>query len=150
MTKDVILSICGFQFETGGDEPVEIITGADYFFKNGKHYVLYDEMLPESGEEVKNIIKISSERVDVLRKGPQSTHMVFETDKKNMTYYSTPFGKMMIGINTTNIDCKEDDLNIEAKINYALDVNYTHVSDCEITVNIKSKDDKTFRLLEKN
>lgn len=150
MTKDVILSICGFQFETGGDEPVEVITGADYFFKNGKHYVLYDEMLPESGEEVKNIIKISNERVDVIRKGPQSTHMVFETDKKNMTYYSTPFGKMMIGINTTNIDCKEDDLNIEAKINYALDVNYTHVSDCEITVNIKSKDDKTFRLLEKN
>ena len=33
MTKDVILSICGFQFDTGGDEPVEVITGADYFSK---------------------------------------------------------------------------------------------------------------------
>lgn len=88
MTKDVILSICGFQFETNGDEPVEVITGADYFFKNGKHYVLYDEMMPESGEEVKNIIKIEESRVEVIRKGVNNTHMVFETDKKNMTYYT--------------------------------------------------------------
>ena len=75
MTKDVILSICGFQFETNGDEPVEVITGADYFFKNGKHYVLYDEMMPESGEEVKNIIKIEESRVEVIRKGVNNTHM---------------------------------------------------------------------------
>lgn len=150
MTKDVILSICGFQFETNGNEPVEVITGADYFFKNGKHYVLYDEMVPESGEEVKNIIKIEKKRVEVIRKGAQSSHMVFETNKKNMTYYTTPFGRLLIGINTTGIDCREDDLNIETKINYALDINENHISDCEITVNIKSKDDKSFHLLGKN
>lgn len=150
MTKDVILSICGFQFETNGDEPVEVITGADYFFKNGKHYVFYDEMVPESGEEIKNVIKIEKSRVEVIRKGAQSTHMVFETDKKNMTYYTTPFGQLLIGINTTGIDCREDDLNIETKINYALDVNDNHISDCELTVNIKSKNDKSFHLLGKN
>lgn len=150
MTKDVILSICGFQFDTGGDEPVEVITGADYFFKNGKHYVLYDDMMPESGEEVKNIIKLASNCVEVIRKGAQSTHMVFEMNKKNMTYYATPFGQFLIGIHTTNIDYHEDDLNIEAKINYALEVNENHLSDCEITVNIKSKEDKSFHLLGKN
>lgn len=41
-------------------------------------------------------------------------------------------------------------MNIETKINYALDVNESHVSDCEITVSIKSKDDKSFHLLGKN
>ena len=41
-------------------------------------------------------------------------------------------------------------MNIEAKIQYALDINESHVSDCEITVNITSKEDKSFRLLGKN
>lgn len=67
-----------------------------------------------------------------------------------MTYYTTPFGQFLIGIHTTNIDYREDDLNIEAKINYALEVNENHLSDCEITVNIKSKEDKSFHLLGKN
>lgn len=87
--------------------------------------------------------------MEVIRKGPQSTHMVFETDKKNMTYYTTPFGQFLIGIHTTNIDYREDDLNIEAKINYALEVNENHLSDCEITVNIKQKKISLFICLEK-
>lgn len=146
MTKNVILSVCGFQFETSGEEPLEVITGADYYFKNGKHYVLYDEMVPETGEEIKNVIKISKDRVDVIKRGPQSVHMVFEQDKKNMTCYATPYGNMMIGISTLNIDYRESDMNIDTKIAYALEINDAHISDCEISVNIKSKNDKSFKL----
>ena len=46
MTKDVLLRIQGLQFlqeENENPEPVEMITSGDYYKRNGKHYVLYDE-----------------------------------------------------------------------------------------------------------
>lgn len=146
MTKDVILSISGVQFDVSGDEPTQVITGADYYFKNGKHFVTYEETVPETGESVKNTIKIAGDRVDVIKHGAQSVHMVFEKDKKNVTYYDTPYGSLFIGIQTFDIDFQEDDLNINTEIGYALEVNDSHLSDCRISLNIKSKEDKTFRL----
>ena len=147
MTKDVIVSISGLQ--TGSEEsdaPLEVITMGNYYFKNGKHYILFDEITDENGVQTKNTIKISDKRVDVIKKGENNVHMVFEPDTKNMTYYQTPFGSLLVGINTLGISHKEDDLNIHTKIKYALEVNYAHMSDCAIDINIKSKDDKNFKL----
>ena len=146
MTKDVIVSICGLQMDVDSETPLEVITVGNYFYKNGKHYVLFDETMGEAGEHTKNTIKIADKRVDVIKKGESNVHMVFEPDKKNMTYYNTPYGNMLVGINTLGITHQEDDFNIRTKIDYALEVNYAHMSDCSIEINIKSKDAKDFRL----
>lgn len=116
MTKDVIVSISGMQFDTQGDTPLEVITVGNYYYKNGKHYILYDEMLDDSGVETKNTIKISGDRVDVIKKGQNNVHMVFEPYHKNMACYQTPYGSMMIGINTLGITKEEDELNIRTKL----------------------------------
>ena len=52
MTKDVLLSISGLHYEVSGNaddyedneenEPIEMITPAAYYLKNGKHYVKAD------------------------------------------------------------------------------------------------------------
>ena len=41
MTRDVLVSITGARFSEHDKEDVEMIIGGDYFWKNGKHYVLY-------------------------------------------------------------------------------------------------------------
>lgn len=146
MTKDVIVSISGLQMDVDSESPLEVITMGNYFYKNGKHYVLFDETVGDAGEQTKNTIKIAPNRVDVIKKGDNSVHMVFEPDKKNMTYYNTPFGSMLVGINTLGITHEEDELNINTKIEYALEVNYAHMSDCSIAINIKSKEAKDFHL----
>ena len=43
LTKDIRVSVSGIQFEIEPEEPVELITFGDYYHKNGKHYILYDE-----------------------------------------------------------------------------------------------------------
>lgn len=53
MTRDVLVSITGARFSEHDKEDVEMIIGGDYFWKNGKHYVLYEEVMEESGEVVK-------------------------------------------------------------------------------------------------
>lgn len=139
MTKDVLVTIAGLQYELESEEPIEVITAGQYFRKNEKHYVLYDEILDESNEVCKNRIKIGTDMVEILKSGASNVHMVFELGKKNLTYYNTPFGSLLIGIDTTKIVCSESEEAIELNIEYGLEVNYSHVSDCSITVKVTPK-----------
>ena len=72
--------------------------------------------------------------------------MVFEKDKKNVSYYYTPFGNLLIGIDAKTIQVDESELDINVKVNYGLEINYEHVADCHITVDVKSKEARDFKL----
>ena len=58
MTKDVIVSINGLQIARQNEEsePIEVITAGDYYKKNDKHYIIYDEVA-EGFEGVKKCRK---------------------------------------------------------------------------------------------
>lgn len=69
MTKDVIVSISGLQMPAEGEaEPVEVITVGDYYQKNGKHYVLYEEVNEGFEGSTKNIIKMQENCIDITKK----------------------------------------------------------------------------------
>ena len=70
MTKEVLLTISGLQMiEDGQSEPVELVTAGDYYFRNGKHYILYDEVTEGSSQHTRNVVKIGKERLEVSKKG---------------------------------------------------------------------------------
>ncbi len=58
MTRDVLVRISGLQAVDGDTNDVEIITTGDYFLKNGKHYVVYEEMMEGFEGNVRNTVKI--------------------------------------------------------------------------------------------
>ncbi|MEY8518777.1 DUF1934 domain-containing protein [Lachnospiraceae bacterium 29-84] len=149
MKKDVLLSISGLQFVSKDEEDaeqVEVITAGDYYKKNGKHYVLYDEVMEGFTGNTRNIIKLTEDSLDITKKGVSNVHMVFEKNKKNVSYYNTPFGSLLIGIDAKNIDIAETEDNIDVKVKYNLEVNYEHLADCFITMSIKSKEAGNFTL----
>ncbi|MDY4840244.1 MAG: DUF1934 domain-containing protein [Lachnospiraceae bacterium] len=148
MTKDVLLSIKGLQFANEQDtEPVEVITSGDYYKRNGKHYILYDEVMEGFEGVTKNIIKLKENCLDVTKKGVTNVHMMFEKNKKNITYYNTPFGSIMIGIDAKDIKIEEKEESILVNVSYGLEVNYEHMVDCNIVMNIQSKESGEFNLL---
>lgn len=147
MTKEVLLSIAGLQFlDAELSEPVEVVTAGDYYSRNGKHYVLYDEPVEGMEGRIQNTIKIGSEALEVTKKGLTNVHMVFEKNKKNLTCYRTPFGELMVGIETDDVKVSESEENIDVEVRYALEVNYEHLADCTLQMNIKSKDAGDFSL----
>ncbi len=149
MTKDVILSICGLQFdslETEAPDPVEVITVGEYYKRNNKHYVLFHEIMEGFEGRTKNTVKISDNTLDIIKQGVTNVHMVFEKNKKNITCYNTPYGNLMVGILAKEVNIVEQDENIEVRVEYALDINYEHLADCKIVINIKSKEAKDFVL----
>lgn len=147
MTKEVLVSISGLQYaEELDNEPVEVITSGDYYKKNDKHYIIYDEVMEGFEETTRNIIKISDGFMDITKRGAANVHMMFEKNKKNVTYYYTPYGSLLIGIEATKIEMEETEQDIHVTVDYALEVNYEHMADCKIKMNVKSKNAGDFKI----
>ena len=148
MTKDVLVTISGLQIMSMAEdsEPVEVITAGDYYKKNNKHYVIYDEVTEGFDGTTKNIIKLQEDCVDITKRGITNVHMVFEKTKKNITCYQTPFGNLMLGIDAKNISIKEDEHDISVNVEYALELNYEHIADCTVKMAIQSKEGSGFHI----
>ena len=134
-------------YETG-DDAIEVVTPASYYCRNGKHYILYDEVLEGMAGTIKNKIKITgTDSLEIMKSGVSSSHMVFEKNKKNLTYYRTPYGQMLIGVNTRKMEINVDEDQIDILVDYELDVNHEPMADCKIKMNIMSKENSSFSVL---
>lgn len=129
-----------------GDEPIEIVVPGEYYFRNGSHYLRYEEMLEDHGDPTVNYIKISPKGMEVRKKGQVNTHMVFEQGKRNMAFYTTSFGTLEMGISATNLELKESDSRLDMKVNYSLDLNQEHVADCCLDIHAQGKSAAEFVL----
>lgn len=148
MDKNVLIHVRGLQMMEVGDdqEPIELVVPGEYYFRNGSHYLRYEEILDESSEPTINYIKISSSSMEVRKQGLVNVHMVFEQGKKNMTFYTTPFGTLQMGIAATGMELKESEDSIDMKVDYALDMNEEHVADCYLSVQAQPAHSKDFVL----
>lgn len=149
MTKEVLLTLQGLQFDQRevDSDKIEMVTVGDYFKKNDRHYVVYEEITEGFEQPTKNRLKFSDHMVELTRNGLVNVHMVFQENKKNMSNYNTPFGQILVGIDTKRISIDEKEDNIVVDVDYALDINYEFLSDCHIKIDIRSKENSGFTLL---
>lgn len=141
MTKEVLVAIKGLQFSSAQDETnIETVNVAEYYEKGNSRYIIYDEVEEGSLESTKNIIKFKDNVMELTKKGFVNVHMVFQENQKNMTNYATPFGDILIGIDARRVSMTEGEKHIQMKVDYALEVNYEHLADCKITVDIQPKE----------
>ena len=147
MTKEVMISIRGIQFDNGQDgEKIESIQKGEYFIKNNTHYILFDEIIEGMDEPVKSMIKFKKGEMHLNKKGPINVTMDFLEHKKTLTNYQTPYGSLVIGLEAAKVDFQEEEKKIVVKVDYAMDVNYEHLADCKIKIDIRAKDGEGFSL----
>ena len=75
---------------------MEVFSMGEYYFRNGTHYIKYDEMMEGFTEKTQNLIKIRDHSMELRKKGLTNVHMVFEEQKKNISYYQTPLSLIHI------------------------------------------------------
>lgn len=149
MTKDVILKIQGLQFQAEGqDETIEVISPGEYFFRGGKHYFLYDEVMEGQSGVTKNIVKVGDNYMELTKRGLFNVHMVFEVNKQNMTYYYTPYGSLQIGIDAGRVSVQETEDEIGVEVLYGLDINGEHLANCRIRLTAVPKGKPGFSLMQ--
>ena len=139
MEKDVWVSVAGLQF---GDNPegdkIEIITPGSYYKKKDHHFVTYDEIEEGTDAVTRNIVKFDGDMLTISKRGFTNVEMIFEKNKRNMTNYVTPYGTLLVGIDTDRVDIRESENMINIDIDYALDINYEHLANCRIKMEIKN------------
>ena len=93
---------------------VNVIVPYDYTKvppRKPKNAIEEAEMAAKEPDPIKNKLKITEDQVvEIMKSGVSNAHMIFEKNKKNQTYYSTPYGQMLVGVNTKEmkVDIKEN------------------------------------------
>lgn len=147
MTKEVLISVKGLQLAPDDEtDAIEVISPGEYYYKNGKHYLMYEELVEGTTELTKTIIKMGPDTMEVTRKGPLAVHMMYERNKKNVTYYNTPVGSLQIGIEASSYSVSEEENLIAAKVAYSLEINYEHIANCDIEIKVTPQGEKNFSI----
>lgn len=141
MAEEVIVSIKGLQMAGGeSNESVELISSGTHRMEKECHVIEYDEV-DEENQEITNVtILLSKGHVEILKAGQSNVQMIFEENQKTTSCYKTPYGDLMVGLDTSKIKMLEEDDAIGVMLEYGLDMNYNHIADCTITMKILFKD----------
>ncbi len=139
MSEEVLFRIKGLHElidSSGDDEAIEVTAVADYYEKDGVHYVFYDEMLEGVETPIKNRVKIDGDSVTLIKKGGITTELMFGRDRQIESTYMTPFGSITMTTDTKELNITEDEKGISCSISYGLSMNYAPVADCKIDFSI--------------
>ena len=145
MARKVMLTLQGLQADQGGEDAgqIETVVSGDYYKRNNKHYVIYEEVTEGFEQPTRNRLKFSEDMVELSRSGPINVHMVFQENKKNLTSYNTPFGQILMGIDTKKIQVTEQENHIFVEVEYSLDVGGEFLSDCHMKIDICSQNNSS-------
>ena len=143
MKKQVLVQIRGLHAAQGEaeGEPLELVAAGEHYFRNGSHYIRYEETQEGSAETIVNYLRLCPQSMELLKKGPVHTRMVFEPGKKHAASYHTPFGVFQMGIDAGKLVFTEEETALEMKVEYAMEVNGSHAADCRLTVRVEEKPD---------
>ena len=139
MTKDVMISIRGLQFmDDDSDDEIETLQRGQYYEKNCSRFLIFDEYMEGFKEPAKNVMRFKEKEMTLTKRGLINVQLDFEEGKKNLTSYRTPYGVMMLGVDTRRISLEETPDELTLKIDYVLEANYEFVADCQISVCARS------------
>ena len=141
MTKDIILTISGLHDNEGEiGAPIETMTPGQYFMKNGKHYVVYDEVIEGLEGTLKSTIKFTENQVELIRNGAASTRMVFQPGQEHMVVYQTPMGPLSISLYTEDIQTELGEERMNLKIDYSIKTEGIVISESTVHIEVCPKE----------
>lgn len=147
MTEDILVSVKGLHALSGEEEEeIEVFSAGKYYFRDGKHYIFYDERVEGDNELIRNRIVLTDRCMELQKKGAVSAKMMFEFERKSTSWYNTPVGNLLAGTEVTAMQINEQENLLEIAIDYGLEVNYEHISDCRIRIKVMAKDSGLFTL----
>ena len=141
MTEEVLIGIKGLHaVKDSPEDDIEVVFPGSCRKLGDTWYLRYTEQVEGFDGEIRSLIKLRSHYMEVSKRGITSTNMVFEEGKKNVTWYETPLGSVMLGIAATSVQVSLQKDLIEAQADYALDVNDQHQADCHISISVTPRE----------
>lgn len=143
MAKEYIITVTGIQTIDGEKDKIETITVGEYMLKNGHRYIKYKEYDAQNPSiTTDTVVKVENEdKVTIIRMGEHSSRLILENNVRHQCHYHTAMGDIQMGVYTSFIDHNLGDNGGDIRVKYQLDFFADLVSDNEIHINIKEKEE---------
>ena len=137
--KKVRISIKGLPvFATSDDEAFELMTDGEYMQEDGISTFSYIESSLTGHDGQLTTFDVEPDRVILRRGDGMSGDMIFSENQKHHFLYDTPFGSVMLGIDTHSITKSMGDDGGNLEIRYDIEVDNVSVSQNLFKINIRS------------
>ncbi|MEG0457116.1 MAG: DUF1934 domain-containing protein [Oscillospiraceae bacterium] len=135
--KQMLISIVGTQKRGNETDKIELTTTGDFYKKNEKYYLKYNESIATGFEGSTTILKFdNNDSVLMMRKGTVKSHIIIEKGKRNLCLYDTGYGEISIGIYGNKINYGLSDKGGFVNFSYTMDINTDFDCENEIQINI--------------
>lgn len=128
MEKDVLVTLGGVLAAGGDEDNIDVVFPGQYYYRNERHFVLYEEVMEDFDQPTSNMIRFSPEEVSVRKRGVINTEMIFRPEEKTACDYVTPYGTISMLINTDRIRIQETEERIALWIDYSIEAGEDQVS----------------------
>jgi len=137
--KKVMISIKGTPVPTySDDDSFELMTDGEYSRKDGISTFSYIESELTGLDGLMTTFNVEPDRVILRRGDGMSGDMIFSENQKHHFLYETPFGSILMGIDTHSICKNMSDDGGSLEIRYDIEVDNVSVSKNLFEINIKS------------
>jgi len=136
--KKVFISIKGVPVFADENDAFELMTDGEYSKEDGKSTFSYIDSTYMGHDGMLTTFDVENDRV-VLRRGDgESGDMIFSENQKHHFLYDTPFGSIMLGIDTHSIKNNMNENGGNLEIRYDIEVDNVSVSQNLFMINIRS------------
>ena len=135
--KNAVITITGTQIVDDESSVIEMMTRGKFECRDDIYYAVYDETEATGFEGCTTTLEISGDKVTMTRKGRLNSQIVAEKNKRNLCYYQTEYGDMLVGVSTNRMDSKLSPNGGEVDFSYSMDVNTVLASEHRVIISVK-------------
>ena len=137
--RKVMISIKGSPVQVNNeDQSFELTTDGEYMREGGISTFSYVESSLTGLDGLLTTFNVEPDRVILSRGGDMSGDMIFSESQKHHFLYETPFGSILMGIDTHSIKKNLRDDGGSLEIRYDIEVDNVSVSKNLFEINIRS------------
>ena len=139
--KDVIIFVRGEQYYEGVDpDGIELATeGTMTIHDDGSIELVYQETELTGMEGTETRFTIEENRVVLTRSGRMSSQMVFQIGVQHTSMYTTPWGKLLVDINTSKLSHKLGEHGGLLHIQYTIAVGHQVTGKNQFKIRVREK-----------
>ena len=136
--KDALIDVKGVQGMDGESGTIELTTDGEFGFKDGEYVISYDEnQMMSDGSKVKTIVTVSGDSVTLERSGAVKSRMTIQKGVRNVCYYRTPHGDLVLGIYGDEMECDLSEKGGRIKMAYNIDSDLKPISRNVVDITVR-------------
>jgi uncharacterized beta-barrel protein YwiB (DUF1934 family) len=136
--KKALITVKGTQRNAQNEtDTIELITEGEFLKKGEYYYIKYEESELSGLDKTTTTLKVGEDSVVLMRFGDNQSKMIFEKDIRHESSYMTPYGNIMLGVKSDEINVCFTENGGELKLKYAVDLDEKVVSDNELYLTVR-------------